>query len=383
MNRAKLIRITTVPISLEKLLEGQLTFMDEHFEVIAISSQKERLEKFGQENKIRTHYIELTRKITILKDLKALWNMYIFLKAEKPLIVHSHTPKAGTIGMIAAKLARVPHRLHTVAGLPLLEETGVKRKLLNIVEKITYWAATKIYPNSKGLKQIILNEKFCSKEKLKVIANGSSNGIKSSLFDPQLFTSEEKQKLRHELKIQENDFVFIFIGRLVSDKGINELIEAFSQIQLTYSNSKLLLIGELENELDPLKAISLEKINNSNTILFLHYQKDVRPFLSISNCLVFPSYREGFPNVVMQAGAMGLPSIVSDINGCNEIISPNMNGLIIPTKNVKELIKSMKILISDKNKTELMASNSRSNIINNYEQKRVWKELLIEYKNLK
>ena len=88
MNRAKLIRITTVPISLEKLLEGQLTFMDEHFEVIAISSQKERLEKFGQENKIRTHYIELTRKITILKDLKALWNMYIFLKAEKPLIVH-------------------------------------------------------------------------------------------------------------------------------------------------------------------------------------------------------------------------------------------------------------------------------------------------------
>ena len=383
MNRAKLIRITTVPISLEKLLEGQLTFMDEHFEVIAISSQKERLEKFGQENKIRTHYIELTRKITILKDLKALWNMYIFLKAEKPLIVHSHTPKAGTIGMIAAKLARVPHRLHTVAGLPLLEETGVKRKLLNIVEKITYWAATKIYPNSKGLKQIILNEKFCSKEKLKVIANGSSNGIDSSLFDPQLFTSEEKQKLRHELKIQENDFVFIFIGRLVSDKGVNELIEAFSQIQLTYSNSKLLLIGELENELDPLKAISLEKINNSNTILFLHYQKDVRPFLSISNCLVFPSYREGFPNVVMQAGAMGLPSIVSDINGCNEIISPNMNGLIIPTKNVKELIKSMKILISYKNKTELMASNSRSNIINNYEQKRVWKELLIEYKNLK
>ena len=383
MNRAKLIRITTVPISLEKLLEGQLTFMDEHFEVIAISSQKERLEKFGQENKIRTHYIELTRKITILKDLKALWNMYIFLKVEKPLIVHSHTPKAGTIGMIAAKLARVPHRLHTVAGLPLLEETGVKRKLLNIVEKITYWAATKIYPNSKGLKQIILNEKFCSKEKLKVIANGSSNGIDSSLFDPQLFTSEEKQKLRHELKIQENDFVFIFIGRLVSDKGVNELIEAFSQIQLTYSNSKLLLIGELENELDPLKAISLEKINNSNTILFLHYQKDVRPFLSISNCLVFPSYREGFPNVVMQAGAMGLPSIVSDINGCNEIISPNMNGLIIPTKNVKELIKSMKILISDKNKTELMASNSRSNIINNYEQKKVWKELLIEYKNLK
>ncbi len=216
-----------------------------------------------------------------------------------------------------------------------------------------------------------------------MIANGSSNGIESSLFDPQLFTSEEKQKLRLELKIQENDFVFIFIGRLVSDKGVNELIEAFSQIQLTYSNSKLLLIGELENELDPLKAISLEKINNSNTILFLHYQKDVRPFLSISNCLVFPSYREGFPNVVMQAGAMGLPSIVSDINGCNEIISPNMNGLIIPTKNVEELIKSMKILISDKNKTELMASNSRSNIINNYEQKRVWKELLIEYKNLK
>lgn len=135
MSDKKLVRITTVPISLEKLLENQLTFMTNNFEVIAVSSDQERLEKFGQENNIRTQCIELTRQITPIKDLIALWKMYRFFKREKPFIVHSHTPKAGTIGMLAAKFAKVPHRLHTVAGLPLLEVEGKKAKTAECCRK--------------------------------------------------------------------------------------------------------------------------------------------------------------------------------------------------------------------------------------------------------
>ena len=169
--RAKLIRITTIPLSLEKLLEGQLSFMSNHYDVIAISSDKLQLKEYGDSNNIHTKHLHLTRQITPLKDLIALFKLYKYLKDVKPQIVHTHTPKAGIVGMLAAYLAKVPHRLHTVAGLPLMEATGVKRKVLNIVERLTYCCATKVYPNSKGLEDFILNEKFTRANKLKIIGS--------------------------------------------------------------------------------------------------------------------------------------------------------------------------------------------------------------------
>jgi UDP-N-acetylglucosamine:LPS N-acetylglucosamine transferase len=176
-NKAKLIRITTIPLSLEKLLEGQLSFMNNHYEVTAVSSECERLKKYGLANGVDTYCLSMTRKITPLKDLIAVFKLFFYLKKERPLIVHTHTPKAGVVGMLAAKLAGVPLRLHTVAGLPLIEATGFKRMLLNSVEKLTYLMATNIYPNSHGLNEIIIKEKFTSPTKMKVLGGGSSNGI--------------------------------------------------------------------------------------------------------------------------------------------------------------------------------------------------------------
>lgn len=347
MDKHKLIRITTVPLSLEKLLEGQLAYMENYFEVVAISSDSERLEIYGKKEGVRVFPVELTRKITPLKDLAAVFKLYQFLKKEKPTIVHTHTPKAGIVGMMAAWLAGVPNRLHTVAGLPLMETSGLKRKVLNFVEKLTYRFATKVYPNSKGLYDFILSEKFTTPEKLFIIGLGSSNGIDTTDFDPTLFTEESKTFFRRKLGIPQNHFVFIFVGRLVKDKGINELVAAF--LNLANSNSKvsLLLVGPFESSLDPLLPETLSQIEHHQRIYSVGYQNDVRSYFSISDALVFPSYREGFPNVVMQAGAMGLPAIVTDINGCNEIIENEVNGLIISPKNVKELETAMKLLATD------------------------------------
>ena len=158
--KKKIIRVTTIPLSLEKLLGGQMAFMKAFYEVKAVSSDKEKLKEVGINEGVDTYYIELTRKITPLKDLLAVWKMYVFLKKEKPFIVHSHTPKAGLVSMLAAKLAGVPNRLHTVAGLPLLESTGLKRVVLDFVEKLTYMCATKVYPNSNALKNIIIDVKY-------------------------------------------------------------------------------------------------------------------------------------------------------------------------------------------------------------------------------
>lgn len=377
----KLVRITTVPISLEKLLGNQMQFMRQHYSVIAVSSDEDKLKEIGEKEGVRIFSVGLTRKITPVEDLKALYKMYVFLKKEKPYIVHSHTPKAGTIGMLAAKLAGVPNRLHTVAGLPLLEALGGKRKLLNFVEKITYSCATRVYPNSNGLKDIIVNEGFCKPNKLKVIANGSSNGIDTNQFKP-IYTAEEINDLRINLGIDKNDFVFIFVGRLVGDKGINELIQAFSSLSQKYLTLKLLLVGPFESDLDPLKKNVIGEIENNKAIITTGYQKDVKPFFSIADALVFPSYREGFPNVVMQAGAMGLPSIVSDINGCNEIIVEGENGIIITPKDLQSLSDAMEKLIIDKQLYQLMKSNSRRMIVERYEQQVVWDSLLNEYKSL-
>jgi len=379
----KLIRITTIPLSLEKLLGGgQMHFMNNYFRVIAVSSHKEKLEDVGSKEGVGTFHIDLTRRITPFKDLKALWKLFRFLRSEKPLIVHTHTPKAGTIGMIAAWLARVPIRMHTVAGMPLLEVTGKKRVILERVEKITYHCASRVYPNSLGLQQIIINNKFCRPEKLKVLAHGSSNGIDTSHFDPLKISSAQKSALRKDLGIEEKEFVFIFVGRLVTDKGIKEVVNAFDSAISKHIGVKLLLVGDMEPELDPLEAAVIRTIHNNINIISAGFQDDVRPYMAISDLLVFPSYREGFPNVVMQAGAMGVPAIVTDINGCNEIIQEGKNGTLIPVKNVEALQEKMDYFIQNPQQLKTLATNAREMIVSRYEQKMVWEAILAEYQKL-
>ncbi|WP_282086098.1 glycosyltransferase family 4 protein [Aquimarina algiphila] len=380
----KIIRVTTVPISLGKLLQGQLQFMSQHYDVIGVSGKGgDTLEKVSKQEGVRIIPIEMTRKITPVQDLKAVFALYRLFKKEKPDIVHSHTPKAGTLSMLAAKLAGVPHRLHTIAGLPLLEATGAKRTLLNTVEKLTYACATKIYPNSTGLNDIIIKHKFTSPKKLKVIANGSSNGIDTSFFDPGLYSDEDNLKLSQSLGINSSDTVIVYVGRLVRDKGIHELIDAFKKLNTESTTAKLLLVGTYEKDLDPLSPETEEEINTNPNIIMVGWQDDVRPYFAISDILAFPSYREGFPNVVMQAASMGLASIVTDINGCNEIITDsNNNGKIIPVKNAEQLFENMKLLVNDDTLRTTLAANARTSITSRYERKVVWNAILEEYRQL-
>lgn len=367
----KLIRITTVPISMQSLLKGQLRFMGKYYDVLAVSSDGECFDEMLKEQSVRGVRIPMTRKITPFADLKALFMLIKLFLKEKPDIVHTHTPKAGILGMLAAWLTQVPNRLHTVAGLPLLVSTGKKRVLLDFVEKLTYACATKVYPNSFAMRQIIIDNRLSKPEKLTVVANGSSNGIDTSYFSINKVTVEP-----HE------DFRFCFVGRIVKDKGVNELVHAFSRLYMENNKISLLVVGDFERELDPLLSDVEEKILHHPGIRFVGYQKDVRASFAVSDVLVFPSYREGFPNVVMQAGAMGLPSIVTDINGCNEIIVEGKNGVIIPPKDDEALYNAMLYFVTQREEVKVMASNAREMIVSRYEQQAVWTALLAEYQLL-
>ena len=378
----KLVRITTVPISLEKLLENQARFFKTYYSVTLVSSQKEQLQKLAEEQGVNHFSLEMTRKITPLQDLRCLLQLIRFLRKDKPHIVHTHTPKAGIVGMLAAFIAGVPLRMHTVAGLPLMEAKGLKKSILNAVERLTYRCATHVYPNARGLMDFIQEKKLAGKTPLKCIGNGSSNGIDLTYFNPERVSKEQEMSFREKWNISKDDFVFLFIGRLVGDKGVNELVAAFEQLANKIPNAKLLMVGPQEPTLDPLKQVTIASIEKNPKIVSTAYQQDVRPFLKMAQVFVFPSYREGFPNVVLQAGAMGIPCIVSDINGCNEIIENEVNGLIVPPKSIQPLSEKMYSLYKDPEKRAVFIDRTKERIATNFERTHYWKLLLEEYKLL-
>jgi glycosyltransferase involved in cell wall biosynthesis len=377
----KIIRTTTVALSLDLLLKGQLSFLKEYFEVIALSNEDEYLKNVEKREKVRTISVEMQRNISPVKDLKSLYSLYRVFKKEKPTIVHSITPKAGLLSMIAGYFAGVPIRMHTFTGLIFPTRVGLIQKILIAMDRLLCKCATNIYPEGEGVKNDLIRYKI-TKKPLKILANGNINGLNTSHFNPELFTFEENRSLKEKLSIKEEDFVFIFVGRIVGDKGINELIAAFDNLCRSFQNIKLLLLGDFESDLDPLYTSTLKIIEGNGAILSPGFQQDVRPYFAIADALVFPSYREGFPNVVLQAGSMCLPSIVSDINGCNEIIKDEENGLIISVRNPEAIYKAMKRLIEDLELKNKLQKNARNMIIELYEQKIVWKALLKEYKCL-
>ncbi|MEM6525810.1 MAG: glycosyltransferase family 4 protein [Bacteroidota bacterium] len=375
----KLLRITTVPISLNLLLKGQLKFFNENgFKVYAASADGKEIEDIKEREKITHFVVPYTRIMSPFADLKALMLTFRLIKRLNPDIVHTHTPKAGLLGMIAAKLADVPHRLHTVAGMPLMEARGANRTILRLAEKVTYQMATGVYPNSYNLKKWIENQLKPKKTKIKVIGAGSSNGIDTSFFERSTPILSQALIIRKELGISDSATVLVFVGRLVRDKGVNELVSVFDKIK---EETHLILVGEFENQREPLEKVTKQKIADTRNIHYVGFQPDIRAYLCVGDIFVFPSYREGFPNVVLQACAMELPCVVTDINGCNEIIKNEFNGLIVTPKDIISLEKQLLRLIKDVELRSQLSKRARQ-VALKYDQQEYWNALLAEYRNI-
>ncbi len=379
--KPRLLRITTASISLKLLLRGQFTyFQQQGFEVLTVSadgSEVKEIIAYGVPHRV----VPMTRKITPLQDLICLWKLIQVMREFKPDLVHTHTPKAGLLGIMAAWIVRVPARLHTVAGLPLMEARGVKRWVLKMTERITYACATNVFPNSKGLYEFIKKEFNVQPIKFKVIGAGSSNGIDTTYFSPTESLATEAKAIRQRYQIPTHAIIFSFVGRIVKDKGIVELIEAVKKLSST-TEVRLILVGPFEQELDPLPDQVMQFIDDSTHVIKAGFQQDVRPWLMASDAFVFPSYREGFPNVVMQAACLEVPCIVSDINGCNEIIRHQETGIIVPVKNTDALLEAMKFLAEHKDERYRFAKSSREFVVKNFDQGFLWSELLKEYRRV-
>lgn len=379
--KKKMIRTSTVAMSLDFLLMGQLRFLNQYYDVIAVSGRDSSLDKVEIREGVQTLSVSMERKISLFKDLKSLLKLYLLFRREKPCIVHSITPKAGLLSMTAAYFARVPVRIHTFTGLIFPYRKGLFQRILIFMDCALCFFATEVYPEGEGVKNDLIKYKITRKP-LKVIHKGNLNGIDVSHFNPDLFPASQNDSLRKKLNIPHSNFVFVYVGRLVSDKGINELMQAFDELYNELGNVNLLLVGCFENDMDPLTDEANYVIKNHEGVRFVGFQPDVRPYMAISNALVFPSYREGFPNVVLQAGAMKLPSIVTNISGCNEIIKENINGSIIPVKNYLAIKDAMRNFVQNPSKVKELGCNSRIEVESNFEQIKVWNALLKEYNSV-
>ncbi len=370
-------------MALRYLLPGQMQFMKTNgFDVVMISAEGKELADVIQKEQCRHIVVPMTRKITPLQDLKCLWMLVKIFRQEKPGIVHTHTPKAGLLGMLAARITGVKVRIHTVAGLPLMVETGFKYQLLKFIERLTYAAATQVWPNSNSLLQFISSNKLCKPGKLRIIAKGSSNGINLQRFDPRVLDENILRDIKVAINYNPDNSYLLCIGRLVKDKGIVELLTVFTKMQKENDRLKLVLVGEYEAALDPLPTAALEQIKSDPSIIHVRWTEHVEYYMHIAHFFVFPSHREGFPNVLLQAGAMGLPVICSKIAGNIDIVKHQQTGLIFDRGNEQQLLEQMHYALEQPAQLQAMANKLREEIQENYNRENIWQNMLEAYKSL-
>jgi len=366
----RLLIVTTVPISLALLLKGQPRQLAHTYEVELVTGDGPELDQVRQQEGLPVHVVPFARAVTPATDLGVLRKLAATCGRFRPHLVQTYTPKAGLLGMAAARFARVPVRVHGIVGMPLMEAGGARRALLLATERATYANATHLTANSRGLRTWV--RAHLAAHPIRVIGEGSINGVDCAWFAPD--GPEERSAWRRAHRIPEDAFVFVYVGRLVKDKGVAELLHAFTRVHDAVPRAVLVVVGT-RDPTDPLSAADDAELHAHPAIRAIGFQADVRHALGASDVFVLPSYREGMPNSLLEAGAMGLPAIATSIPGCEEVVIAGETGLLVPPKDEVALADAMRGLATDANRTAGLRAASRPSIVARYEQQAFWASL--------
>ncbi len=375
-----LVHITTIPVSLYLFFIGQARYMSEQgFEVHGVSSPGEFLDQFAEREGAIGHAIEMPRAISPLKDIISVWKIYTLFRRIKPTIVHAHTPKGGLLGMIAAFLARVPVRIYHVHGFPYLTATGMQRFLLTLTEKISSILAHRVLFVSASVRQVALSDGICSDKKSKIIHHGSINGVDAvGRFNPELCTSE---KIRRANGIAPDAMVIGFVGRIVRDKGVIELMTAWESLRRRFDNLILLVVGPFE-ERDAVTPELKERLCTDPRVCFIGEVMDTVEYYAAMDILVFPSYREGFSLVTMEASAMTLPVVATRIPGNVDSVIEGETGLFVPARDAAALEQALLLYLENKDLRRTHGCNGRKNVLSKFRPQDIWKAMYREYLDL-
>ena len=374
--RNRLLIATTVPETLHIILRNQPRFINSKFDVYLVTSPGRTVNKIARAEGVPVYTLKMKRNISVINDLVSVLYMVKLIVSLKPDIVHSYTPKAGLITMLAAWLCRVPVRIHTFTGLIFPYKQGLFQKVVIIADRLLCLCATDIVPEGEGIKTDLIKYNITDKP-LSVIGYGNISGIDLDFFSTDgVGVIDSVKHLRHILNVSSNTFAFCYIGRLNSDKGIAELISAFKQL----STEAIMIIAGGVDDNNPVSSYLMDEIKHHARLHWIGFQDDVRPVLSLSNVLILPSYREGFPNVLLEAGAMKTPAIVTDISGCNEVIQHGSNGWVVPVGNINLLASSMRDAMNlSPGKLNNMGVIALRNVRKKYSQAEHYKRLIKFY----
>jgi glycosyltransferase involved in cell wall biosynthesis len=373
----KLCIISTIPTTIKAFFGDQLRFLHENdYDITVVTSSVIGMQDYGSPlpDSIQLRTVKMSRTISPFEDFRAFKEVLKILKEGKFDIVQYVTPKAALLGSMASFFAKVPVRLYLMWGLYYVTLAGFKKFIFKNIERIICSCSTAIAPDSKGNVKFAVEEGLCRADKIGVVGNGSANGVDTEKFDPDKL-SEEGKRIRAELKIPETAKVFGCIAAIVGDKGINELMEAFQIVSQKYSDVYLLYIGQT-TEKDPVKSATLEIINNHPRIIHLGWQTQPEKYMAAMDIFVLPTYREGFGVVNIEASAMRLPVISTDVPGPQESIVNGETGILVPAKEVEPLIEAMSCFLDDPIYAKKLGEAGRKRVQDFYEQKKLWQAIL-------
>jgi glycosyltransferase involved in cell wall biosynthesis len=375
----RLVHIMTVPYSFT-YIAGQVRFMKARgFEVHGLSSPGERLSLFSESEGVAVKAIEMTKRITPLRDLAALLRIWRWLRLVRPDIVHAHTPKGGFLGMLGAWLARVPVRIYHIRGLRYVTETGWKRSLLIGVERWSCRFAHEVLCVSASVRAQVVEGGLCSAEKIKVFGGGSGNGVDSiNRFNPSIVPAVSRFERRAKHGIPDDAVVLGFIGRIVWSKGIVELAEAWRSLRNDYPSLHLLMVGPIERE-DPIPAEVDELLRRDPRIHLIGEEWDTPPLYAAMDIVVLPTYREGFPNVLLEAAAMSMPVVATRVPGCVDAVVDGITGTLVSARDAQALAGAIRVYIDDPQLRRRHGSAARTHVMREFNQEKIWSAMYQEY----
>jgi glycosyltransferase involved in cell wall biosynthesis len=378
----RLVHVTTAPVFFG-FLTGQIGYMKSRdVAVHALSSPGEYLETFGAREQIPVHSVDMPRRITPLRDMVALVRIWRCLRRIRPDLIHAHTPKGGLLGILGAWLARVPVRIYHVHGLPFLTATGYKRLLLRWSERISCLFAHQVLCVSHSIREVAIRERLCAPAKIKVLREGSINGIDAEeKFRPARDGDRARKSVREEYGIGEDALVIGFIGRMVRDKGLSELVHAWKLLREEYPGAHLLVVGPYEPQ-DPIPADVNAALIQDPRVYLVGLEWNTRPLYAAMDVFVLPTYREGFPIVPLEAAAMELPVVATSVPGCVDAVRHGVTGTLVPPYDAEALATAIRAYLDDPALRRRHGEAARRRVLRDFRPGDMWEAVYEEYTRL-
>ena len=381
VDRPRLLHMTTVPTTLS-FLESQIQYVKSNgMDVHVVSSPGSALGEFGSRMGVEAHELPMERRITPFRDLLALWRLTGIIRKLRPQIVHGHTPKGGLLAMLGAWWCGVPVRMYHIHGLPMVTATGTKRRLLRWSEKISCLLASQVYCVSKSVREVAVKERLCPAEKIEVLLHGTINGVDAATsFNPDRMEASVRSDIREMYNIPAEALVVGFVGRIVRDKGIIELSQAWNVVSRTFSNAHLLIIGPFEPQ-DPVPEEVQQQLRNDDRIHLAGWvgPEQIPKHFYALDVLALPTYREGFNTVLLEASAMRLPVVASRVPGCTDGVIDGETGMLVPSRDAKALAKALSIYLLDADLRNRHGMVGRERVLRDFRPEEMNRAIYLEY----